>query len=278
MSSQATNRCMTLSLALRAADAGLVLPRSSTTVNVHARGELVPATRTVGVTVVVVSIRLSSEREDAHRPFDGLASGVGSPTVLLGLRVRRSVADHERSSVRRVLVTPGIGRGPRYAVGILHLVGVALLSTFTGGCRQVLGVDGYGVGGGPRSDAALGAKGFEFVDPTCGSCMKANCSTPLAACRNDRDALCGPWQDCMAKCKTKSSETPPASTTASRTRGRRTRQWGRQRFARGNSAWMRARRHPATSPRTPRPAPTRRSRSAIVRPVHALPTRSAEIT
>jgi hypothetical protein len=97
-----------------------------------------------------------------------------------------------------------MGRGGRgYEIRIFHLVCIALLSAFTGACGKILGVDGYSVGGGPRADAGGSSKpgaAFDFVDPTCGKCMKAKCPTELAKCRNDR--LCGPWQDRMAQCKT----------------------------------------------------------------------------
>jgi hypothetical protein len=110
----------------------------------------------------------------------------------------RPVPDSDRRSVIRR------GRGGRSSTRIPHIVSIALLATFTGGCAQILGVDGYHVGGGKRDGGPADANaGPDAKPPTYHSPYRACGGVPLftpecASCADSDQVACPNLRACLA--------------------------------------------------------------------------------
>jgi hypothetical protein len=107
------------------------------------------------------------------------------------------------------------GRGHRNGISLLHLVCIALLAAFDGGCGQILGVDGYTIGGDGRQNLCgalavpkgqgcqtVGAidcssSGFEVQDGAClpllpaTDCPRGQRGAPGDRTCQDIDSACG---------------------------------------------------------------------------------------
>jgi len=76
---------------------------------------------------------------------------------------------------------------------------LALLSTFSGACGKILGVDEYRVaGGGPatRTDGSAGL--IQYADATCRQCVAKSCVAEQSDC--EHDATCTTFASCLLGC------------------------------------------------------------------------------